>query len=71
LLRRTSCVLFDYFFPGVLTTGTAGESAISIPPALIANWATVYEPAVRKAVNSNFFATLELSPVNAEHRPPF
>ena len=25
-------VLFDYFFPGVLTTGTPGESAINIPP---------------------------------------
>ena len=53
-------VLFDYFFPGVLTTGTPGESAINIPPALIANWTTVYEPAVRKAVNSNFLATLQL-----------
>jgi hypothetical protein len=53
-------VLFDYFFPSVLSTGTPGESAISIPPALIANWTTVYEPAVRKAVNSNFLATLQL-----------
>ena len=26
-------VLFDYFFPGVLITGTPGESAINIPPA--------------------------------------
>jgi hypothetical protein len=53
-------VLFDYFFPGVLTTGTPGESAINIPPALIVNWTTVYEPAVRAAVKSNFFATLQL-----------
>ena len=53
-------VLFDYFFPGVLTTGTPGESAINIPPALIVNWTTVYEPAVRKAVKSNFLATLQL-----------
>ena len=53
-------VLFDYFFPGVLTTGTPGESAINIPPALILNWTTVYEPAVRKAVNSHFLATLQL-----------
>ena len=30
-------VLFDYFFPGVLKTGTPGESAISIPPALQLN----------------------------------
>lgn len=53
-------VLFDYFFPGVLTTGTPGESAINIPPALILNWTSVYEPAVRKAVNSNLVATLQL-----------
>ncbi|MDR3717164.1 MAG: hypothetical protein P4K98_00080 [Bryobacteraceae bacterium] len=53
-------VLFDYFFPGVLTTGTPGESAINIPPALLLNWTTVYEPAVRKAVNSNVLATLQL-----------
>ncbi len=53
-------VLFDYFFPGVLATGTPGESAINIPAALIANWATVYEPAVRQAVNSNPLATLQL-----------
>jgi hypothetical protein len=33
---------------------------INIPPALIMNWTTVYEPAVRKAVNSNFLATLQL-----------
>jgi hypothetical protein len=53
-------VLFDYFFPGILTTHTPGESAISIPPALIAGWAAVYEPAVRQAVNSNPLATLQL-----------
>ena len=53
-------VLFDYFFPGILTTGTPGESAINIPPALIIGWTTVYEPAVRQAVNSNFLATLQL-----------
>ena len=51
-------VLFDYFFPGVLTS--AGGSAVSIPSALIAQWTTVYEPAVRNAVNSNFWATLQL-----------
>jgi hypothetical protein len=51
-------VLFDYFFPGILTS--AGGSAIDIPPVLMANWATVYEPLVRHAVNSNFFATLQL-----------
>lgn len=52
-------VLFDYFFPGVLTTGTPGESAINIPPALILNW-SVYEQAVRNAVKSNPLATLQL-----------
>lgn len=50
-------VLFDYFFPGVLTS--AGGSAVSIPINLIANWTTVYEPAVRQAVNSNLLATLQ------------
>ncbi len=60
-------VLFDYFFPGILTTDTPGESAINIPPALIANWKAVYEPAVRKAVTSNFLATLQL--VNTANIP--
>jgi hypothetical protein len=53
-------VLFDYFFPGVLKTGTPGESAINIPPALMANWATVYEPAVLHALSSNPLATFQL-----------
>jgi hypothetical protein len=53
-------VLFDYFFPGVLTTGTPGESAINIPPALMSNWFSVYEPAVRHALSSNPLATLQL-----------
>jgi hypothetical protein len=48
-------VLFDYFFPGVLP-GTA----INIPPDLIANWTTVYEPAVIAAVTSYPLATLQL-----------
>jgi hypothetical protein len=52
-------VLFDYFYPGILATGAPGESAINIPPALITNWFTVYEPRVRNAVRSNFFATLQ------------
>jgi hypothetical protein len=51
-------VLFDYFFPGVLTS--AGGTAIDIPPFLIENWFTVYEPAVIEAVNSNPLATLQL-----------
>jgi hypothetical protein len=51
-------VLFDYFFPGVLTS--AGGSAINIPPALIIGWDSVYEPAVRNAIAHNPFATLQL-----------
>jgi hypothetical protein len=51
-------VLFDYFFPGVLTS--AGGSPINIPAALIANWSTVYEPAVIKALSSNPLAALQL-----------
>ena len=51
-------VLFDYFFPGVLTS--AGGTAIDIPFALIQNWFTQYEPAVIKAVESNPLATLQL-----------
>jgi len=51
-------VLFDYFFPGVLTS--AGGTAIDIPPALIENWFSQYQPAVIEAVNSNPLATLQL-----------
>jgi pimeloyl-ACP methyl ester carboxylesterase len=50
-------VLFDYFFPGILTS--AGGSPVSIPLALIAGWTSTYEPAIRAAVNSNPFATLQ------------
>ena len=53
-------VLFDYFFPGVLTTGTPGESAINIPPALIYGWQTTYEPAIIHALSTNPLATLQL-----------
>ena len=53
-------VLFDYFFPGVLTTGMPGESAISIPLALQLNWFTVYRPNVLKALAANPLATLQL-----------
>jgi hypothetical protein len=53
-------VLFDYFFPGVLTS--AGGSAIDIPPALLANWFGPggYESAVINAVNANPFAAFQL-----------
>src|SRR5262249_56631718 len=53
-------LLFDYFFPGVLTTGTPGESAISIPLALQLNWFTIYRPNVLKALAANPLATLQL-----------
>lgn len=53
-------VLFDYFFPGVLETGTPGESAISIPLALQQNWFTVYQPKVIQALAANPLATLQL-----------
>ena len=51
-------VLFDYFFPGVLSS--AGGSAINIPSQLMLGWTTVYEPAVVKALNENPLATLQL-----------
>lgn len=51
-------VLFDYFFPGVLTS--AGGSAIDIPEALIDNWSTVYEPAVVSALSANPLNTAQL-----------
>jgi hypothetical protein len=50
-------VLFDYFFPGVLNEG---GDAMHIPDALMAKWSTVYEPKVRQAVKSDFWATLQL-----------
>lgn len=53
-------VLFDYFFPGVLTTGTPGESAISIPVALQLNWFSQYRGDVLKALAANPLATLQL-----------
>ncbi|HEY7335925.1 MAG TPA: hypothetical protein VH639_13645 [Bryobacteraceae bacterium] len=51
-------VLFDYFFPGILTS--AGGSAINIPPGLMAGWMNFYEPIVKKAITSNPLATLQL-----------
>lgn len=48
-------VLFDYYFPGVLP-GTA----IDIPPALIAGWFTVYQPAVTAALAANPAKAVEL-----------
>jgi pimeloyl-ACP methyl ester carboxylesterase len=48
-------VLFDYFFPNVLP-----GDAVNIPDALIANWNTVYAPAVVQAITLNPVATFKL-----------
>jgi hypothetical protein len=48
-------VIFDYFFPGVIP----GEPT-SIPDDVIANWDSVYEPAVLTAVRANPSATAQL-----------
>jgi hypothetical protein len=52
-------VLFDYFFPGVLTTGTPGESAIWIPSALQQKWVSLYRGKVLNALTANPLATLQ------------
>uniref|UniRef100_Q02DB2 Peptidase S9 prolyl oligopeptidase catalytic domain-containing protein n=1 Tax=Solibacter usitatus (strain Ellin6076) TaxID=234267 RepID=Q02DB2_SOLUE len=41
-------VLFDHYFPGVIP-----GSPVVIPPAVIANWATLYTPNVAAAVSAN------------------
>jgi pimeloyl-ACP methyl ester carboxylesterase len=48
-------VLFDYFFPGVLP-----GDAVNIPDGLIANWNTVYVPAVVQAISQQPQRTLAL-----------
>lgn len=48
-------VVFDYFFPNVLP-----PSAVSIPDEVIANWETVYQPAVAAAIQANPSATRQL-----------
>jgi pimeloyl-ACP methyl ester carboxylesterase len=48
-------VLFDYFFPGVLP-----GNVITIPDGLIANWESVYVPAILQAIAQNVPATLKL-----------
>ena len=58
-------VLFDYFFPGVLTS--AGGSPIDVPASLMANWDTVYQPAVLNALASNPAATRQF--VNVANIP--
>jgi pimeloyl-ACP methyl ester carboxylesterase len=52
-------VLFDYFFPGIIP-----GSAIDIPPAVIANWQTVYVPRIAVALASNPGRALELMRVS-------
>lgn len=48
-------VLFDYFFPGVIP-----PSPINVPPEVIENWESVYEPAVTAALAANPTAAQEL-----------
>jgi pimeloyl-ACP methyl ester carboxylesterase len=58
-------VLFDYFFPDVLP-----GSAVEIPPLLLANWFTVYLPAVQRALLANPARALELMrTANAAYDP--
>ena len=54
-------VLFDYFFPGILTS--YGGSAISIPSALIAAWPSLQTP-ITNAINP-----IRLRKVVARSRP--
>lgn len=51
-------VVFDYFFPGVLTS--AGGDALHPPQTLRDNWDSTYEPAVENALKSNPIATWQL-----------
>jgi pimeloyl-ACP methyl ester carboxylesterase len=48
-------VIFDYFFPGVLP-----PSPIAIPQQVMADWETVYEPAIRAAIAQDPHATEQL-----------
>ena len=48
-------VLFDYFFPGVIP-----GSPIAIPPEVMADWYTVYVPAITRALAANPGRALEL-----------
>jgi pimeloyl-ACP methyl ester carboxylesterase len=58
-------VLFDYFFPEVLP-----GSAVDIPPVLLANWFTVYLPAVQHALLANPGRAIELMrTAHAAHNP--
>jgi pimeloyl-ACP methyl ester carboxylesterase len=48
-------VLFDYYFPGIIP-----GSPISIPPDVISNWETDYQPRVLAAIAANQAAAQEL-----------
>jgi hypothetical protein len=50
-------VLFDYFFPGILTS--FGGTAVNIPSTLMAAWPSLQTP-ITKAINSNPLAALQL-----------
>lgn len=48
-------VLFDYFFPGILP-----GSSVAIPPEVIADWDSVYVPAITQALTANPSAANQL-----------
>jgi pimeloyl-ACP methyl ester carboxylesterase len=48
-------VLFDYFFPGIIP-----GSAIAIPPPVMAQWHSVYVPAIAAALQASPARALEL-----------
>jgi len=48
-------VLFDYFFPGLIP-----GSPIDVPPSVIANWSTLYVPAITAALAANPGRAIEL-----------
>jgi hypothetical protein len=51
-------VLFDYFFPGVLGAKWTAANP-TVPADLAEKWTTVYEPAIRNALNANLLATIQ------------
>lgn len=48
-------VLFDYFFPNALP-----PTAVDIPPEVIANWESVYKPAIDALITANPSAAAQL-----------
>ena len=51
-------VLFDYFFPGILGAAWT-QTNITIPAELMADWTTIYDPAIRKAISQKPLAALQ------------